>query len=151
MITQLLVILFTLTQTLAEKEKDCDGKTNSDNFLVLVVILCTIYFLNYHKFGDQVHEDYEEAVYSSDEDESADDEASEASENSEEEEEINSEEEEEIEDEQTDDGSGDDNTLSEEEVEGTEEAESDGDSSSVVRKRRSSRLGSKDIGHSAQE
>lgn len=145
MITQLLVILFTLTQTLAEKEKDCDGKTNSDNFLVLVVILCTIYFLNYHKFGDQVHEDYEEAVYSSDEDESADDEASEASENSEEEEE------EEIEDEQTDDGSGDDNTLSEEEVEGTEEAESDGDSSSVVRKRRSSRLGSKDIGHSAQE
>ena len=143
MITQLLVILFTLTQTLAEKEKDCDGKTNSDNFLVLVVILCTIYFLNYHKFGDQVHEDYEEAVYSSDEDESADDEASEASENSEEEEEI--------EDEQTDDGSGDDNTLSEDEVEGTEEAESDGDSSSVVRKRRSSRLGSKDIGHSAQE
>lgn len=139
MITTTLLLLITLIQTLAEQtDKNCkNGNKESDNLVVLVIILGTVYLLNYHKVGQNVHEE-EEEEYSSDEDES--DEEDEESENSEEE----------MEDESDDDDDGD-NGHSEEEDGDEEEEETESEAEPTTRKRRSSRLGSKAMGHAAQE
>ena len=71
MISQVIVLLLTLTFAFAKQQEDCKhGKNKSeDNFVVLVLILGTIYLLNAHKVGQNVQEQEEEEG-SSDEDES---------------------------------------------------------------------------------
>ena len=140
MITQLIVLLLTLITTHAAEENCKDEHTKSnDNFMVLVLILGTIYILNHHKVGQNLYEEEEE---SSDEDESDNDEEEEETDNSEEE----------MEDESDDDDSGDNGHPSEEEGdEEEEEIESDVESEPVTRKRRSTRLGGKSMGFAAQE
>ena len=141
MISQVIVLLLTLASAFAKQQEDCKhGKNKSeDNFIVLVVILGTIYVLNAHKVGQNVQEEEEEEG-SSDEDESDYDQAQEESENSASE----------MEDESNDDDERDNGNTSEEEANESEE-EDDGESTSGIRKRRSTRLGSKALGHSSRE
>ena len=142
MISQLFVLFLTLITTFAKEENCKDGKNNSnDNFMVLVLILGTIYLLNHHKVGQRVHEEEEEV--SSDEDESDDDE-------DEEQEESENSAASEMEDESDDDDDGDNGVSSEEERD-EEEEEIESDAESTKRTRRSSRLGGKSMGHAAQE
>ena len=143
MISQVIVLLLTLTSAFAKQQEDCKhGKNKSeDNFVVLVLILGTIYLLNAHKVGQNVQEQEEEEG-SSDEDESDYDQAQEESANSASE----------MEDESNDDDDGDNGNTSEEEGdESEEEVDGDGEPSSGMRKRRSSRLGSKAMGYDSRE
>lgn len=144
MISQVILLLLTLTSAFAKQQEDCKhGKNKSeDNFLVLVIILGTIYVLNTHKVGQNVHEEEEEEEGSSDEDESDNDEEEEETDNSASE----------MEDESNDDDEGDNGHTSEEEGdESEEEAESDAGTTTIRHKRRSSRLGGKSMGHALRE
>ena len=141
------ITLFLLTiNSINAKETDgCPDKNkNSDGILLLITIIGCAYLYQQH----QMHEEGEEY----EEEESSGEDESDHSDHSDEEEEGESENsEEEVEDEQDDDDGGDNGHPSEEEGdESEEEAESDGERTAVLRKRRSSRLGSKAMGLGAR-